>query len=512
MGAYDIAKVKSSLVHFGIGKLASGLTGLVLLLVLVRALPAADYAFMVALLAFFEIATLMLNAGVMPATWRYLPEARSKGSARNVMVVSAWSIAARAVPLLIAALLLAVLPQWAGQWLGFGVDAAARVVQVFAIVVFAEALTRHIDLVFELLLLQRLSQMLIWLRATARVVGMLVLSGGLTETTTVLHWVSLEALVSLSGLVAGLALYSKAILAPGRASALTLPLPSLQRIRAFAGPAYLSQMFGAVQGLDACKLVVAQFGSASVVAAFGFIASLATTLQRYLPSYLLLGFVRPLFVHSTLAAGSNGNSTSQSLASMLLKLNLLVLLPAFGCALVIGDELVARLSGGRVGDSGALLALICVVLGGQVLHMILGLLALSVEESLSGLKGTAMGALIFGVAVGFGAQVGLSGLLMAMVLCEAVWCFTVLRAIRRKGSNLPAQWGEYGKLALAGALATGLGLAVAQLIDGSADQRISLVLLISAAAFLAAVVALRPLNEGERNVLRKLLPSRFVVI
>jgi O-antigen/teichoic acid export membrane protein len=510
MGAYDLSRIKSSLLHFGIGKLASGLTGLVLLLVLVRALPAQDYAFMVALLATFEITTLALNFGVLPATWRYLPEARSKGSARNVMLVAAGSIAARAVPLLIAALVLTVFPQGAGHWLGFGIDDAAQVIRVFAVVLFAEAMTRHIDLVFELLLMQRLSQALIWLRATARVIGMLVLTHGLNETTTILHWVTLEAMVSLTGLAAGVALCIKSIVLPARTSALTIPLPSPQRIWAFAGPAYLSQVLGAVQGLDACKLMAAQFASASVVTAFGFVTSLAATLQRYLPSYLLLGFVRPLFVHTNLSEGGNG--TSQSLASMLLKLNLLVLLPAFGCALVIGNELVGRLSGGRVIDSGALLAMTCVVLCAQVLHMILGLLALSVEESLSGLKGTTIGALVFGAAAWNGEHIGVFGLLMAVVLCEAAWCSAVLYAIRRKGSDLPVNWGDYGKLALAGAIATGLGLAVARLIGGGADQRISLVLVVGAAGFLGAVVALRPLNDGERHVMRKLVPSRFLVI
>jgi O-antigen/teichoic acid export membrane protein len=378
------------------------------------------------------------------------------------------------------------------------------------VVLFAEALTRHIDLVFELLLLQRLSQLMMWLRACARLVGILVLTSGLNSLTTVLHWVALEAGVAVAGLATGLAVYGWAIVRPGRRAAPTAPLPSLTRIVAYAGPAYVSQVLGSLQGLDACKLVVAQFASASVVAAFGFVASVAGTLQRYLPSYLLLGFVRPLFVHTTIAQGSN--TANQSLASILLKLNLLVLIPAFGCALVIGSELVARLSGGRVTDSGALLALTLIVLCAQVLHMVLGLLALSVEESMSGMKGTAVGALTFGAAAFFGTRIGVYGLLTSVALSEVAWCLIVLHAIRLKGCNLPLPWGEYGKLALAGAIATSVGFAIALLLSASADQRIALVVVGATTAFLGTVLALRPLNDGERNIMRKLLPSRFVVI
>jgi O-antigen/teichoic acid export membrane protein len=510
MGSYDVSRVKSSLLHFGIGKVASGITGLLLLLVLVRALPAADYACMVGLIAFFEISTLILNFGVMPATWRYLPETRSQGSAHNVMTVSIFSIVARSLPLLLAAGLIAAFPGPLARWLGFGIDNAELVVQIFAVVVFAESLSRHIDLVFELLLLQRLSQLMLWLRAMARVLGMLALTSGLTAMTSVLHWVVLEACVATAGLVAGLAVYGGTIVRQGKRAESAMALPGLRRVITYAGPAYVAQVLGAFQGLDACKLVVAQFAPASVVAAFGFVASIAGTLQRYLPSYLLLGFVRPLFVHASMAHG--GSATTQALASMLLKFNLLVLVPAFGCALVAGGDLVAGLSGGRVTDSGMLLALTAVVLCVQVLHMILGLLALSVEESVSGMKGTALGAIIFGAAAVVGAQIGVYWLLLSVALCEVVWCITVLRAIRRKGSDLPWQWAEYLKLGLAGVLGTGAAFLVARLLNSATEQHISWVVLACAVAFLGAVVALRPLNEGERTVMRKLLPSRFVVI
>ena len=510
MGAYDVSKVKASLLHFGVGKVASGLTGMVLLLILVRALPAKDYAFMVALLAFFEISTLILNFGVMPATWRYLPEARSRGSAHNVMVVSLWSIGARAAPLAVAAALVGTFPAPISGWLGFGINNAEQVVRIFAFVLFAEALTRHIDLVFELLLQQRLSQLLIWLRATARVVGMLILTGGLTESTSALNWVALEAGVALAGVGTGLAVFASTVVRQGRKATPSMELPSLRRVASFALPAFVAQVLGVLQGLDACKLVVAQFASASVVAAFGFVASVAGTFQRYLPSYLLLGFVRPLFVHSSIAQA--GGSTTQALASMLLKFNLLVLLPAFSCAVVIGNEIVERLSGGRVSDSGLMLALTCVVLCAQVLHMILGLLSLSVEESISGMKGTALGLVIFSTVAALGTEIGVYGLLAAVALCECLWCVTVLRALRLRGRDLPWQWGEYGKLVLAAALATAAGFVVAGSMQEGVLQRVVSVVLVSAFAFGGAVLALRPLNEDERIVMRKLIPSRFVVI
>jgi CHASE2 domain-containing sensor protein len=99
---------------------------------------------------------------------------------------------------------------------------------------------------------------------------------------------------------------------------------------------------------------------------------------------------------------------------------------------------------------------------------------------------------------------------LTLCLSELLWCGTVLLLLRRDGLAFHFDWYGLGKLLLLGSLLLLLlGGVVPLWPAGIASQ-----LLLCAAGmllFLAAATRLKPLNGGERDILGKLLPARFLL-
>jgi O-antigen/teichoic acid export membrane protein len=510
VSAYSVSRIRVGLLYFAVGKAGSGLAGFALLLLLFRYLPPGDYAVMVAMMAAFEILSLVLNLGVVPATWRYVPEMRSTGSASDVARIVGLSVIFRALPLLLAALAIAAFPGLMSPLFDQSLQDPQAMAFLFAGMLLLEGLCRHFDLILELLLLQRVSQFAIFLRTCARLIGLIFLTHGLTAEINVGLWVALELLVGAIGFLIGLYLIFSLVLKPARGVDRTVGHVAVPRAMRYAGPAYMAQVLGTAQGFDACKLLVAQIATPLVAAGFGFAVSLVSTLQRYLPSYLLVGFVRPLFVHANSSREGGGNT--QTMASILVKLNLILLLPALAVAVVSGSPAIVCLSGGRALIDSAVLPMAITVLALQMLHMVIGLLALSVEESVSGLMGTAVGASIFGLVVLFSAGAGVAWLLVIMVACELVWCFFVLRAVHRKGSGLGLQVVDSAKLVGAFALAVAAGYGVLGSVSpASACGCVASITAASALVFGVSIFFLKTFTHDERQIMAKVVPARFLI-
>lgn len=495
--AYSTGRVRRSFVHFLVGKSASAVVGLILLLALVRVLEREEYGLFIVLLAALEIIPLVSSLGVFPTLNRYVPELRSTGRgwalARLLAATSIW----RLVTLTVACGVYAMLADQLATALGFA--ASSAIFALYAWVILFEGLARYFDVVFESLLMQGATQVSILLRNGFRLAGLAFLvSNG---PVALLDWVWVEIIASASACIFAIWFVHR------RVSSLTCDHPgeklalSLTRIRAYSTPAYLAQLIGVIQGPDVVKLLVAKLAGAVQAGAFGFAAAIGSMLQRYLPVFLLIGMVRPLFV-SQHARDANAGRLVQ-LANLVFKLNVFVLAPATMLFVAAGEQIASLLSGGKFPEAGPYLVAFAVLLVIQTLHTVLGLIALAVEEGRASLNGTLFG--LAGLAVGLAAypKYGPLALCGGLIVSELIWCGVMQSALRRHGIRFVLDW--MGMVKILG-LATVVSLPVWMLHTGADGGDLIAATGLMALLYLGFARAMRPFSAAERSLINRVLP------
>jgi len=282
------------------------------------------------------------------------------------------------------------------------------------------------------------------------------------------------------------------------------------RFTRFAVPTYLSQVIYLCSGTEMVKLLVSKLIGITFTAAFGFAAALAGTIQRYLPSFLLIGWVRPLFI--TARQQGRPHEELVELAGTVIKLNLLVLAPIATLLCVSGAELVHLLSGGRMADSLAYLYFFLVLLAVQTVRALIALLGMTLEIGSGGLMATSIS--LGGLTVGVLAfpVFGIWALAFGLLLSELLWGCTMVFFLRQHGMRYRLPWVAIGKFMLSVLVPWMMMESLLQFQSGSAPM-----LALLALGFLAALLCLllsallRPFNEAERSLINRLLPLKIFV-
>lgn len=503
--AYSRKRVKRSLLHFLMGKGASAVVALGMLLLLVRVLDREEYGVYIVLLALLEMVQIGSSLGCYSALHRYLPEllSRRQGLALRSMfaLITYW----RASTLLLACIVCALFAGPLARMLGL--PQFETVVALYAIVIFFEGGARYLDVVFETLLMQGMSQMAILLRNGLRV-ACVAFFWLRHEPLTLLELVWIEAIASGCGLAFGGYLVHQQVNIIARTWPGTEAMPDTRRVRTYALPAYLAQLLGLMQGPDLVKMLVARLAGAIQSGAFGFAATVASMLQRYLPVFLLIGLVRPLFV----AHHARGKDVAKliGMANLVFKLNVFVIAPAALLFFVGGERLASLLSGGKFPQSWLFMAGFCLLLVVQTLHTVLGLLALAAEEARASLVGVAYG--LAGIAIGVAGfpYLGASALCGGLIVSELIWCMVMVRALRHHGMHFRLDWRGMSKLWFAAACAA-LPLYV---FDSGTHISVGIELLRGAAmAVLYLLVArvVRPFSADERQLINSALPKPLFI-
>lgn len=498
--AYSVSRVRRSFMHFLVGKSVSALVAFILLLVLVRVLEREEYGLYIVLLAALEIISLASSLGVYPVLYRYIPELLSTGRGRALARLIAAASIWRLVTLALASGFFALVASSLAPALGFAT--ASPVFVLYAWVILFEGLARFFDVVFESLLMQGAAQISILLRNGLRLAGVFFLAS--LGPVELLDLVMIEILASASSCVFAIWYVSRQTIAVARSQPGDFVLLSLARVKAYAVPAYLAQLAGALQGPDVVKLLVAKLVGAVEAGAFGFATAVGGMLQRYLPVFLLIGMVRPLFV-SQHVRGSNFVRLVE-LANLVFKLNVFVLAPATMLFIAAGGQIASLLSGGKFPEAGPYLVAFALLLVTQTLHTVLGLIALAVEEGRASLHGTLLG--LGGLVVGVAAYPAYGPLALCggLIMSELIWCGVMRAALRRHGVCFVLDW--MGMLKLWG-LAAAVSLPVwVQQVD---PINMSLTRLIAAIGLMAMLYlglarVLRPFSEEERGLINRALP------
>ncbi|HEX2011723.1 MAG TPA: hypothetical protein VJN44_12375, partial [Roseateles sp.] len=270
---------------------------------------------------------------------------------------------------------------------------------------------------------------------------------------------------------------------------------------------YLAQCMTQLYSPDTIKLIVSRLLGAIEAATFGYAHAISYVLQRYLPANLLLGLIRPMLVARQQGAGSLAQLNA--VGNLVLKINMLLLLPLSAWFGVAGQEFAVWLSGGRYPAAGLALFLLTLVLILSGTHLVLSMLATAVENARAILWGTVVSVpgVLLGIALA--SRLGSTAMVLGLAASEILWCGFALWLLGRGGFGFRIDGRAWLKLlgvALLAALCAALAAALAGL-TGSGRLAVTgaMVLLVYA----AGVLLVRPFSTEEQRQMQRMLPARL---
>jgi O-antigen/teichoic acid export membrane protein len=499
---YSLPQARRSLVRFAFGKLGSALTGVVLLVVMVRYVDRADYGLYVAVIAVLEIFYLVTGIGLSSFAQRYVPEFRMRASRRRLSRVINVLIVARIVFAIGFALLL-LMAASSIFGVNHGVHALGNVWMIGGVFV-AGCLVRYLDELFAALLMQGTTQVLLMTRSATKlaVIGTLLVTAVPVSIERLL-WIELTAcLISVVFGIWALTLHLRDHPDEGSEDAYASP-----RMWGMSLRFYLVQVLGQVYGLDLLKLLIAKMLGVGQTAAFGVAQALAEMIRNYLPAYLLAGWMRPLVVSRYLNRGDN--SDLSLFVGLALKLNLFGIAPLVAFFAGTGREFAVVVSGGRYDDIGPILTWLSLLLAFQTAHLVLNIVTLAIERPGANLAATLLSCVGLPVAVSLLPLVGAVGAVWGLIIAEAIWCAYVWVSLRRAGVRIQPDFSGIVRLFFAGVVA----FAVLHWLhdDGSAVYLCFRNFFVVAVVFLGLTALMKPLSTAERDLLARFVPRRWLV-
>ncbi len=495
---YDASRVKRSLAHFLTGKAFTAISTMLVLLLLARALPKEDYAILIVFEALVALTGMAASFGINQTLLRFVPELRAANNGlalyrliRNALFSRAWVFGLTLVGL-------AAVGPWLAGWLGFSERAALFTWYLLA--GWAGLMWFLVAQVMESLMWQKTSQYTIAATAALRLLllGVSYVRGEADLVRVVMIEILCQSL-TLGVLVLGL--WHNQRQDPHRhEGSHEWFTENRGRVKRYALSGYGFSLSTLLYGSQPNRAISARYLSPHAMGDFGFADSLANLFRRFLPSALLIGFIRPLYF--VRYAETKQLHYLERMANLIFRVNLVFLSGVALALLFFGGPVLDALTAGKYGGTIYLVAAMLGLLVLESLQIQHVLLCQTLERN---------GLLIYSNLI-------LSGsLLVALPLFSLIGAWAVvlaglmgnLLAIAFIRMKLAPQGQAFGldvplilRALLSFALATGLGFQIQQ----SASLLVGGVL--GLAVWLLLVVLLRPFSAQEITQLRGWLSRR----
>lgn len=412
-------RVKQSMASMLLLRPISAISGLVSLIILSRLLSVEDYGLYFFYWAVIEILILGSNCGLIYLAYRYIAATEDKKGLILPTGPISKLILSRLATLIIASLFIFLFPD-----VVVNSNAAERLTGSFVLLVasimFFEGFARFIEVIFDAMLCQKEGQITLIFRTVVRVAGYLYYfyMGNLV----IIDVMIVEVFASGSGflLTAGL-LFRILWLANKNVPIKTGDHWSLlnPKVMSFALPAFAAQLIMMIYGPDALKVVLANSAQASQIALFGFCYSLIAIIQRYIPSVILGGVFKPLFIRASHV--EDNHKTTSDLFLIIVKLNLILILPFAVFVLLSGSNLLALISDNKYSQTYGLLNVFSVALIAVSIRLTLSMVCIALETSWPTLFSTILSSLSILVAFQVVNTYGAIGLATVYTGAELAW-------------------------------------------------------------------------------------------
>jgi len=347
-GVYGAPALKRAAWQFLTGKALSAVLTFIILLWLVRLLPLAEYGAYLVLIAGTELGFALAGLGLPWLAARYLPDYRlhAAGSALSRLCrrLILWQMLAFVVLAIVIAAMLNVYLAWADL-------SAHRTAALFALALLAsEGLARFLrEGLMAPLMLQAQARLSLVLRQLVLLTVIAALAfAGQAELVWIL---AAEAFASILGLfIAGFAIKRHLHKLRDQVAEPGWQEPRLVEQWRIALRMHAAHIVTLAYGPQVFLNLVQRALGAEAAALFGFLRLLTDQVSRYLPALLLFTVLRPKLMASHLQGGMVALAWQVNLVG---KLSLFVLLPIIVLVALVGDTLVALLSGSKFTEGGA---------------------------------------------------------------------------------------------------------------------------------------------------------------
>lgn len=449
---YSGDRVRSALAHFLVGKFATAALAFATLIVLLRGLSIPEYGAYVGLMAARGVMNMLSSLGLDGMSARFIPELRMKATESALLramfgILMIWLGALASTGLILwltPSALLATLNL--GPW--------ASDMPLFLSLVIIGGISNFASGMLNSLLLQRISQVSNLISTLARLlfVAIPMWRGNLELSDALVA----ELVGSAVALILALFFLLMYFLKQGKSDdgQQSISRGMLARMCKFAVLNYSAQILRQAQGPYGLRIAVASILGISASAQFGFVMSLADTIQRYLPTTLLATVIRPVLISRYVANG--GFAQVNRFASVLFKINLMLVAPALVLTVVQGSALAQILGGEKYADVRWLLPAGFALLITFSHTAIVSLIADTVERNALQLWGGlfAITGLVIGIALTL--PLGIFGIILGTWIGSVAYNSFAVRYLRRQG--LPYQVDAVAAIRLVTAAAIGIGI------------------------------------------------------
>lgn len=493
---YGGKALRSGMAAYLAGRAVSAVLTLSAFALAARLLSLDQYGRYAAAMALVEMALALSTGGLEWVSARVLPECRlyagGRATARMIWRLSGLqtlSIGAFGAAMFFAAPGLASLLR---------LDGAGAVFELAGLVLVAEGIGRVArDQMLAVLMEQRAAQFAQAVRSGVLVAQLAFVwwrGSGLDAH----HMLQLELGAALCGAVLGNLLLWRVLRAlaplPGARPEWTPP-PRAELAR-LALHNFSSFLLALLYGPQMVTMLIARILGAEAAAVYGFARAFGDQVRRYLPTDLLLSVLRPMLV-AYFAAG-NGFAAFSLRLGLWLKTSLVVLFPLLVFFAVFGELGMAALGGARYADAWPVMLVLLLGTATSAWRRVLELGCNTVMASDICMRATAVLVVVpLFIALSLHLTQQLLWAVCLPVMAELLFCWRVVRGLRRRG--FLGAWEWQGALRLACGLVVVLALLLA--LRQVWHFNLPMAVLATALASLAAIRLVLPLNAQEGRLL-----------
>lgn len=500
---YSKSAVRASLLHFIFGKALNAIVNLVTIILLARWIPALDYGAYVALTAMQVSMLAFSSVGIEITAERFLPEFRTRHADSELLGFILSALVGRFATLLLMCMLC-----WgaAGHITTLvGLQAYSEAFRNWTFVVFCAGMLAMAVVMLEAMLHQRESQLCMTTYILARLGLLLAVHTFSQFSLESLIWIEMAA-SALAALIAMVILLRRFAGSDWRAG-WKIVLAHRTRLRRFALFNYSAQITYQFFNADVMKLLVTRVLGVLEAGRYGFVYSLSDTVQRYLPAVLLLRMIKPVFVSRYVQTGDF--SLLNRMGGIVLKLNLLMLMPVIAGVAVCGDQLLALVSGGRFGDTQYLLFGVLCLLLPYSHSQVLSLLASTLERNEMQFYAALASTIAFPCALLLLPRLGPYGAIVASITSGVIYNTFATIYLRSAGFDYRPDFRSIMIFVMAGLVLYLVASALRLIFGGWPGLIVSLA--IGAVAYLLVVRLFGAFNPEERSMLNSVLPKKVFI-
>lgn len=400
---YSADRMRRGLLHFLGGRAVQALARALLLLLLVRLLPLADYGAYMLIVGLSEAMLRFASFGIVPVGQRFMPELVTQCSHKKLRHFCLLLIVLQWLALLLLTAVITLFWAQIAPVFGFDSTQAAASQLGLGLLVLVPAFRFAAELL-ETLLEQGRAQGLRALMPSLRLIIILAL----LAFNTTLHLADILLLdLAVTALCVALAYIqlARSVKEHGGQGDKRIPRDAIFR---HARHMAVVDILGACNSPGAIRAVLAGSIGLNASALFAFLQSVERLVSRYLPGTLLRGLIRPMMIDRYHQA--DGPQWVSNGMNLLIKFNLLIVAAAILVVNSAGNEIVQLLSGDKFIGAGTTLLVMALALAISSQQSIVEMLMqitrqTEILRSTAFLTPVALGLIAMGVSSGLEAAV-----------------------------------------------------------------------------------------------------------